>query len=257
VAAFDSAREDWVPAGFGRSAQRAATAMGFDAGSLYLYDLDRVLWASRDGGTLWERIATVPLPDGGSFYDDIEAEGKRLLLRYKRPYGIAAATGSADGGKTWRRFPAGADVHLQGGCFQWIDRDSLRSDCGPEAPDRAAAAPFLKLERLFAQDGGELFALADSGLFHYRAPDAHAAGGSWDAVDAFARAQGWILGGDLLSRQTAETVSWVSPGIARVVSIAPGRRTRRPPRARVGNPDSPWLERARRPDGRALPFPNR
>jgi hypothetical protein len=244
AAAFDPAKDDWARTDFGR-VLRDAAALGCDAGALYLYDAAQKLSASGDDGLTWRTVAEVPPPEGGSLFDDIHAEGPRILLRFRRPYGIAAAAGSADGGKTWKRFPAGADVHLQGGCFHFIAGDSLRSECGPGGPDRAVAVPFGKLERVFRQEGGEVFALADSGLFHE-----DGGGAGWESVAAFPREAGWTLAGEMLSRQTREKVSWVSPGNA-VVSLAPWGIARG--RRRPGPSALPiWLELGRRPDGRAL-----
>jgi hypothetical protein len=208
IAAFESAQQDWVRTDFGRPVKEPATAMGGDAAGIYLYGITRELSLSEDGGAVWKRVALVDPPEGGSPYDDIQAEGGRILLRFKRPYGIATAAGSADGGKTWKRFPPGADVHLHAGCFHWIDTGSLRSDCAPEGPDRVAAAPFAKLERLFTGEGGDRFAFADSGVFRLPADPSSA----WERAGAAGDWRGWVLAGGAFSLQTADRVRWVSTG---------------------------------------------
>lgn len=220
IAVFESAKADWVRTDFGRSVKEPAAAMGGDAAGIYLYNVARELSRSQDGGAAWTRVAMVDPPEGGSLYDDIQAEGGRILLRFKRPYGIATATGSADGGKTWKRFPHGADVNLYAGCFIWIDGGSLRSDCAPEGFDRIDPAPFEKLERLFAGEAGDRFAFADSGLFYLPAGPSAA----WEPAGAAADWRGWVLAGGAYSIQTAETIRWISTGRPVTTSLSPHGR---------------------------------
>lgn len=267
VAAFDSAREEWRRTDFGHVGKNAFTAVGCDAGSVYLYDVAQELSRSRDGGSTWQRIAKVPPPEGGSFYEDIEAEGSRLLLRFNRPYAIATNAASADGGATWRRFPAGVDAHLFEGCFHFAAEGSLRSECGPEAADRITPAPFGRLDRLFRQEGGELFALADAGLFHFRPAEPGkpgedpaggvGAGGSWEPVEGFGAEQGWLVSRAAVSRQTSATVTWLPVAAPATVSVRPVRGSGMPIRPGSRLLPGLWLEKGRGLDGRALRTPAR
>ena len=263
AASFDPVKDEWIRVDFGRTGKPAATAVGCDAGAVYLYDVARELSRSRDGGASWQRIAEVPPPEGASFYEDIEAEGSRLLLRFNRPYGISTDAASTDGGATWRRLPAGADAHLFEGCFHFVAVESMRalsslhSECGPDVPDRIAPAPFTRLDRLFRQEGGELFALADSGLYHFRPAGSgtDAAGipgssGSWEPVIGMGPAEGWTVSNGMVSRQTGTTVAWMPVPAQGAVSIRPGKGRRTRPGVTRELPA--WIEAGRRPDGRAF-----
>ncbi|GEM_PF-4231982 len=257
IAAFDPAKDDWVLTDFGHGFQDGITAMGCDAGAIYLYDALRNLTVSRDNGVTWDLVAGVPPPPGGYFYEGLEAEGLRLLLRFREPSGISTDAGSSDGGKTWKHFPPGADVRLKEGCFHWIAGDSLRSECAPGAPDRTAAVSFGTLVRLFRQPEGGLFALADSGVFHFQpldTADPQAAAG-WEPVGPAPAWKGWIMAGEILSRQTVDKVAWVSPGNPIAVSLAPRSRARYGSGNAVRSGPVPipeWLTRGRRPDGRSV-----
>jgi hypothetical protein len=231
VAMFDPAMDGWKSTGFGMAANRPFTAVGCEAGRIYLYDMLHELSVSEDGGATWEGIATVTPPDGASPFDDIQVEGARILLRFKRPYGVSEDAGSIDGGKTWKRFPPGAGVQLKAGCFHWIENGFVSSDCAPGGADRKDAAPFAKLERLFIQEGGGLFALADSGLFHFSPPETGIeTAAAWQGVGAAADWTGWILAGGVFSRQTADKVTWVSTGAPVTTGIMRAMR----PSARAG-----------------------
>ena len=257
AAAFDPARDDWALTEFGRESQGTMTAMGSDAGVLYLYDTRRILSVSRDNGGTWRDVAAVPPPLGGYFFEAIEAEADRILLRFQDPSGISTDAGSNDGGRTWKWFPSGADVRLHEACFHWISGDSLRSACGPERPDRTVAVTFRSLVRLFRQESGDLFALADSGVFRFQpldTADPQAAAG-WKPVGPASDWQGWIMAGEILSRQTADKVAWVSPGNPIAVALAPRSRARygSGDATRAGPvPPPAWLVRGRRPDGRSV-----
>lgn len=269
AAAFDSARNGWNRVDFGRTGQDTFTALGCDVGAVYLYDITRQLTRSRDGGVSWQRVALVAPPEGGSFYEDIEAEGSAILLRFNRPYGIATDAASGDGGLTWRSMPSGADAHLFEGCFHFAAGGALRSECVPGTADRIAPAPFTRLDRLFRQEGGELFALADSGLFHFRPAgtegetEEESGGvlgteGSWEPVAGFGRDSGWIAAGGTLARQSRQKVMWVSSARADGVSIRAGSRGRR--RLEPGSPErysgaGVWMRGGFRADGRSFKKP--
>jgi hypothetical protein len=258
AARFDPVRDDFAWLDFGVAAARV-TALGSDAGALYRYDLRGILSVSRDDGVSWHTVATVPYPSGGYPFEGVEAEGDLLLLRFDPAAGISTDAGSFDGGKTWKWFPPGADAHLSGGCFHYVADDSLRSECAPGTPDRKVRAPFRRLRRLFTQTGGERYALADSGVFRYQAGDPAAGDGKphWEPVGAPADWAGWVMAGELFSKQTAEKAAWVSPGPPLSVSLARGARSRTGYCRSGSRPLPPWLDRGRRPDGRALSGPSR
>lgn len=262
AAAFDTLRDEWVRVDFGRTGRDAFTALGYDVDAVYLYDITRQLTRSRDGGVSWQRVASVAPPEGASFYEDIEAEGPAILLRFNRPYGIATDAASSDGGATWRFLPAGADAHLFEGCFHFAADGMLRSECGPGKTDRIASAPFSRLVRLFRQEGGGLFALGDSALFLFRPSGSGGepgggAGmvGSWEPVAGFGRDSGWIAAGGMLARQSAQRVMWVSSARPDGVSIriGSGRRGRLEQGRQEGFPGAGvWMRRGVRADGRSF-----
>jgi hypothetical protein len=257
AARFDPVRNDFTWLDFGNAGAGSVAAFGGDLGALYRYDLGKILSVSRDDGVSWQTIATVPYPAGGYPFEGVEADGQRLLLRFDPASGIHTDAGSSDGGQTWKWFPVGADVHLSGGCFHFVAGDTLRSECASGVPaslDLTAPAPFRRLTRLITQAGSDYYALADSGVFRYQAGDAGSGDGKpfWDAVGAPADWIGWRMAGEVFSLQTAEKVSWVSPGAAVSVSLARGGKSRARYRTSGAVSLPGWLARDRRLDGRAF-----
>ena len=249
---YDPAAGEWRSAVFGNPAFTDITAMACDTGRIYVYSSRRGLWRSLDRGISWAHIPVLgDSLDPASAFDRIEAEGTRMLLGRTRPGPQSYEAGSADGGATWKAFPAPWKHRIFEGCFHWVAGGKLRSECDPGGPVDSVAAPFEALSRLFRGPAADLFAFADSALYLYSQTDGWALAGMREDWD------GWFFSDALASIRTGTAVRWISGArvISPSVSIAP--RSRRPGAERKAPRWPRWLEQGRRPDGRAVVSPLR
>ena len=184
----------------------------------------------------------------GALLIRVQAEGGRILLGFNRPGAPVGDMGSTDGGKTWKSFPRGRDMYLFEGCFHWVEGGVLHSDCGPGGQSGVAAAPFTRIERLFRQESGELYAYTDSGCYRFSAAPSPA----WETAGDPGQWRDWSYHGELLSLQTDTLASWIAPGVPIPMAARPGNAPG--PRRGIHGPHrlSGWLKNGRRPDGRAL-----
>jgi hypothetical protein len=253
LAAYNPAKDEWEPVDLiGDAAFNSIAAVACDTGRLYKATFDGRVSVSGDRGNTWVSAAVPPesLLAGQGPFDALRAEGERLVLGYKSRR-LASELATVDGGKTWVKYPAYANVHPLSGCLHWVENGNLISDCAPDGRRDSVPVAFLTLSRLFRQEGGGVFALTDAGLVHYVPVPAPA----WEVVpgpdpDGW---KGWLYSGDVLAHQTSEQIRWIAgvEPIASGIRERPGPRASRPARPGLGLP--PWLEAGVRPDGRAVP----
>ena len=206
---YDPALDDWVAA-----ESLAGTIAAAGSGDRLLsLSADHVLRASRDAGVTWVGI---PLPDSvrvGTFFDDMLADGDRLVLRVRDRDNSQPAAATLDGGKTWTWLPAHAAVVLARGCVYALQDGILETICvGIRA---RTAAPFVNARALFADTAGAVFAWADSALYQ-RDPGAQA---TWTLIATKADLEGWSLRRDVLFCLRAESLSWFTGQLKTAVGI--------------------------------------
>ncbi|MDB5103791.1 MAG: hypothetical protein JWP91_1480 [Fibrobacteres bacterium] len=248
---FDAAADDWKPfeAGSDPAAPPGATvAAGGDGERLYALSADHALRATGDAGVTW---SAVPLPDSvrvGTWFDDLQAEGPRLLLRNRDASSVQRAAASLDGGATWFWLAPHAAVILSRGCAHAFLHATLETRCPGAAVASSGGAPFEKAQALFSDGAGTLFAWADSALYSGK-PDPP--GWHWDRIAGKEELRGWSYERDLLFRMDSGRVEWFSPSHGAASGMRPPAARRGPHLRRYASPPA-WIQTGRRPDGRSV-----
>ncbi|HKP96507.1 MAG TPA: hypothetical protein VJ385_12185 [Fibrobacteria bacterium] len=243
--AFDPAGGDWTPFAMAE----AAVAAGGDGERLFTYTAGRELRVSGDRGGLWSAI---PLPDSiriGTYFDELQVQGPRILLRNRDVTAVDRAASSLDGGATWMRWPAHAAVSLSQGCVTGFLRGGLDARCAAGRAFSLSDAPFGAAQKLFADGQGTLFAWADSALYACRPGDAD---WHWSLLASKEALRGWTFNRNFLYRVVSGTLEWFSPGTDPVSGLG-GSPPRSAPVPRAALSPPAWLQVGRRPDGRAVP----
>lgn len=239
--AFDTASGDWAECSFGRG----VTVSAGSGDRLYALTGDHALRFSRDAGVTW---AAMPVPDSvrvGTFFDDLLADGDRVLLRVRDPANSQRPAATLDGGRTWQWLPAHAPTALAHGCAYALAQGHFVASCPDTRP--RTPVPFASAAALFTDPGGFIFAWADSALYARTAGTS----GVWSVLAARKDLRGWERTRDILFRLDAGTLSWFT-GAAVVSGLGP-----RAPAARKPGPNHhelwySWLGRGHDGLGRAV-----
>ncbi len=206
---YDASADDWTDSGCVPGAMAAAGA----GDGLYVLSADHGLRVTRDRGVTWSAI---PVPDSvrvGTYFDDVLAEGDRIILRVRDAGNSQRAAVSADGGRSWNWLTAHAAVGLAHGCVYALREGRLESDCG--AGSATAAVPFGEAQALFADATGSLFALSDSTLYR-RTTDAPE---KWQPIAGREDLRGWTLGRDVLFCLRDDSLNWFNGAPAPTAGI--------------------------------------
>lgn len=196
--AFDTAAGTWVVCPFGRDVVASAGS----GDRLYALTGAHALRFTRDAGVTW---GSLPLPDSvrvGTYFDDILADGDRVILRLRDLSNTQPPAVTLDGGATWAWLPAHAPTALAQGCaFAAIDAQ-IAAIC-PESLPRSDA-PFDAAQALFTESGGALFAWVDSMLYVRE----RATSLAWSVLATAEDLEGWGRARDVLYCLRGGTLSW-------------------------------------------------
>lgn len=208
--AFDTTAGAWVVCPFGRGVVASAGS----GDRLYALTGGHSLRSTRDAGVTWD---SVPLPDSvrvGTFFDDVQADGERVILRVRDLANSQRPAVTLDGGATWSWLPAYAPTILAQGCAFAAGEAQIAAICPDSRPP--ASTPFTAAQALFTETGGILFAWADSMLYVRE----RAAPMAWSVLASAEELRGWGRTRDILYCLRGGALSWFT-GAAAAASIHP------------------------------------